>query len=56
MDSLQMALSNIQQNDYFASIDLKDSYYSVPVHESERKYLKFIWNDTVYQFCALPKY
>ena len=55
MDSLNTALWNIKPNDYFASIDLKDSYYSVPVHENDKKYLKFIWNNNVYQFCALPQ-
>lgn len=55
MDTLTTALANIQRNDYFASIDLKDSYYSVPVHTNDQKYLRFLWNNNAYQFCVLPQ-
>ena len=55
MEALVRALTTIQQNDYFASIDLKDSYLSVPVHEQDCKYLKFMWNNIAYQFCVLPQ-
>ena len=37
-----------------ASIDLKDAYYSVPVAQEDRKYLKFQWADQLYQFTCLP--
>jgi hypothetical protein len=33
MDTLNTALNNIQKQDFFGSIDLKDSYFSVPIHE-----------------------
>ena len=36
------------------NIDLKDAYLSVPVHQSSQKFLRFIWEDTCYQFKALP--
>ena len=36
------------------NIDLKDAYLSVPVHETSRKFLRFIWKGTCYQFKALP--
>ena len=39
---------------YMASIDIKDAYYCVPVHEDYRKYLKFVWNDKLFQFTCLP--
>lgn len=55
METLALALTHIQQNDYFASIDLKDSYYSVYVDENDQKYLKFSWEGKVYTFCALPQ-
>lgn len=38
----------IQQNDYFASLDLKSAYWSIPVHEESVKYLKFEWRDQLY--------
>ena len=36
------------------NIDLKEAILSVPVHESSRKFLCFIWKGTCYQFKALP--
>ena len=37
-----------------AFIDLKDAHYTVPVHPSHQKYLKFIFNGTRYQYTCLP--
>lgn len=39
---------------YFASIDLKDAYYSVAVQPSDRKYLQFFWKEELFQFTSLP--
>ena len=41
METVQTALQLITQNSYFASIDLRDAYYSIEVHKEFRKYLKF---------------
>ena len=37
-----------------ASVDLKDAYYSVPIHRSHQKFLKFARRGKVYQFTCLP--
>ena len=39
---------------FMAFLDIKDSYYSIPVDESSQKYLKFIWEEQLNQFCVLP--
>ena len=39
---------------FTASIDLKDTYYHVGIHEKKRKYLRFIIDKEVYEFKALP--
>ena len=36
------------------SIDLRDAYYSVPIAKDHRKYLQFFWQNTAWQFKALP--
>ena len=41
MEHLGAALGLIEQNCCMASIDLKDAYYSVNVHDSHRKFLRF---------------
>ena len=35
-------------------LDLKDAYLSVPIAQCHRKYLKFAWQGTVYQYNVLP--
>ena len=37
-----------------ATIDLKDLYYSVSVDKDNRKYLRFTWNNQLFQFTCLP--
>ena len=41
-----------QRGDFLASIDLKDAYFQIPVHQSSRKLLRFLSEGTVYQFKA----
>ena len=53
METLETVLSAVKRNSFFVSIDLKDAYLSVPIFESDRKYLKFIWNGRLYQCNAL---
>lgn len=36
------------------SIDLKDAYYSVPVSVEHRKFLRFVWQNQIYEFTCLP--
>ena len=54
MDTLETALQLLKSNCFLASIDLKDAYYSVPIALHHRKYLKFYWNNDLWQFRALP--
>ena len=35
-------------------IDLTDAYLHVPIHHQSRKYLRFVHEDQVYHFSALP--
>lgn len=55
MEHLSSALNLVEENCYMASIDLKDAYYSVNVDVSSRKFLKFFWNNRLYQFTCLAQ-
>ena len=37
-----------------ASVDLKDTYYSIPIAEDDRTLLVFLWKGKYYQFTCLP--
>ena len=36
------------------NINIKDAYYSVPIAESDQKYLNFEWQGILYQFTCFP--
>ena len=36
------------------SIDLTDAYLHVPIHPQSRKYLRFVYEDQIFQFTASP--
>ncbi len=54
METFDMAIKMLSPGCFLASIDLKDAYYSVPIHAEFRKYLRFYWNGKLYQFTCLP--
>ena len=53
MESLKQATHMIMPGSFLASIDIKDAFYSVPIHSSHKKYLKFMWR-CPFQFDAMP--
>jgi hypothetical protein len=52
-ETFQVVCELVQPNDYFVHLDLKDAYFSVPIHVDSRKYLRFRWRGHVYQFTCL---
>ena len=54
METLKSVLPIIKRNSWYASVDLKDAYYSVPVDKEFRKYLCFYWENSLYRFTSLP--
>lgn len=54
LEDIRTATKLITPNSYMLSLDLKDAYFLVPVHESYRKYLKFKSEGTLYRFTCLP--
>lgn len=53
MDSLKTAINLMHKNCWFASLDLKDAYYSIGIEQSHRKYLRFRWKGVLYQYTCL---
>lgn len=44
----------LQKGGYMASLDLADAYYSVPVDQEDRKYLRLKWRGNLFQYACLP--
>ena len=54
MDTIHTCVELLTKGAYMASLDLRDAYYSVPIHKDFQKYLKFQWGSCLYQFTCLP--
>ena len=53
METVTSIMDSIRENDFMASLDLKDAYFQIPIHQDSRKYLRFVSEGVVYQFKAL---
>ena len=53
LESIEDALDPITGGCYFGSVDLKDAYYSIPIHENYQIYLKLFWKKECYQYIIL---
>ncbi|KAI9552670.1 reverse transcriptase [Daphnia sinensis] len=43
----------VKQGDWFAKIDLRDAYLTVPIHLAHQRFLQLQWRDIVYEFTCL---
>ena len=55
MDSLTTILPLITQDCWFASLDLMNAYFSVPVTVKDRRWLRFWHYDKLFQYTCLPQ-
>lgn len=44
----------ITKNCHIASLDLKDAYFVVPISKKYRKFLRFEFKNTLFEFCCMP--
>ena len=44
----------LRMNDYLVKIDLKDAYLTVPVWKDHQKYLRSLWQESMFEFVCLP--
>ena len=54
MEGIQSLKSLIQKEDFMVKIDLGEAYFSLPVHTTSRKFLRFLWKGKIYKYAALP--
>lgn len=54
IEDLRTALKLISQNYFMAKLDLKDAYFFIKIHADSKKYLRFLWNNQLFQFNCLP--
>ena len=54
MFTTSSVLSTVRKGDYAFKIDLQDADFHVPIHPGSRKYLRFAFENKVFQFWVLP--
>ena len=54
MQTLTSILCLVRPDMFMAKLDIKDAYYSIPIHVEDQKLLKFTHRDISYKFTAVP--
>lgn len=54
LEDIRTAKNLIFQNCFLASIDLKDAYFLTPIFIEHKKYLRFMFENIIYEFQCLP--
>jgi ribonuclease HI len=54
MTTLKQILAQVRPGDWFASVDLKDAYFHIQIAARHRRFLRFAFEGTAYQYSVLP--
>ena len=54
MENIESVKQLLRPGDFMATVDLKDAYFSIPIDTRDRKYLRFLWDNVLYEFTCLP--
>ena len=54
MESNRSVIASVRPGEWMTSIDFKDAYFHIPIHESCRHLLRFATNGRVFEYVALP--
>lgn len=54
LEDIRTARDLMQPNCHMATLDLKDAFHLVPIADTFKKYLRFLFNEQVYEFNCLP--
>ena len=53
MEGLHLLKDLLQEGDFLCKLDLKDAYFYIPMNEQSRKYVRFHWSGTLWEFLCM---
>lgn len=53
MERLNTLLDLLSGSEFYTTIDVKDAYFTIPIHPDHYKYLRLEWNSTLFEFLCL---
>ena len=54
MEGLKQVRDWVQKDAWFCGMDLRDAFLHIPIHESFRKFLRFQWLESLFEWQVLP--
>ncbi len=54
MEGIVTVRHTVRQGDFMAKIDLTEAYFTIPVFQGHRKFLRFRWKNKTYEYTCLP--
>lgn len=54
IEDLRTAIKLLTKNCYMCTLDLKDAYFLLKIHNESKKYLRFQWAGKIFEFNVLP--
>ena len=54
MEGIHTLKELIRPGDWLAKVDLKDTYFSIPINPAHRRFLQFVFQEQTYEFNCLP--
>lgn len=54
MEGIGKVKELLREGDWMCTVDLKDTYLSVPIARQHRKFRRFVWEGTTFEFTHLP--
>lgn len=54
MEDIRTAIKLISEGSFMSNLDLRNAYFTIPIHPEHQKFLRFTWGQDLFEFVCLP--